>query len=181
MAIHNPPQYRYSLFRPWDKRALKFIKEIAHSKNYPQVLGTNDEKIQFLTMLIRTQKALHGWRKLLIDTLKQVKNDHAIDTKKLIEKYPPESVSKNTPAWVTYKEDKIVSNFIDKLATKKIDFLGTDQERAEFILRFILEQLTHDWEWSIMMIWEMLGKDTQISLEKLNQEMRNFDYLKLFA
>ncbi len=180
MTIHSPPQYRYSLFKPWDKEAFTLIKEIARTRNYPRILGTKEDKNQFLIMLIRTQKAMHDWRQFLVDTMDQVKKIGVIDTKFLNKKYPSESVKKGTPTWVTYKEDKIVSGFIDGLARKKIDFVGTEQEISEFTMRFILGQLGHDWKWTIMMIWEMLGNKNKISVKELNKEMKNFDYLKLF-
>lgn len=180
MAIHNPPQYRYSLFEQWDKDAFALVKEIAETQNYPQITGTKEERDKFLVMLIRTQKSLHGWRQFLIDVLDQVRKTNTIDTKELLDKYPPESVGKDKPAWVTYEGDEIVSNFIDGLASKKVDFEGTDEEIAEFILRFILGQLGHDWEQTIMMIWEMLGDDNKLSVRSLNKEMENFDYLGLF-
>lgn len=180
MAIDNPPQYRYSLFEQWDKEAFALIKEIVETKNYPQITGTKEEKDKFLVMLIRTQKSLHGWRQFLIDILDQVRKTNAIDAKELLDKYPPQSVGKDKPAWVTYEEDEIVNNFIDELASKKVDFEGTDGEIAEFVLRFILGQLGHDWEQTMMMIWEMLGDDNKLSVSSLNEEMRNFDYLGLF-
>jgi len=180
MAIKYPPQYRYSLFEAWDKKTFELITKIAKTKNYPKVLGSKKDKNQFLITLIRTQKALHDWRDFLIDTFDQIKRNNAIDTPTLNKKYPPSSISKEKPEWVTYEEDRIVSDFIDDLETKKIDFLGSDQELAEFVVRFTLGQLGHDWEWTIMMIWEMLGKEDSLSLEELNQEMKNFDYLNLF-
>lgn len=180
MTIHKIPQYRYALFKPWDKEAFALIKKIAKTKKYPKIIGSKEDKNQFLIMLIRTQKSLHGWRKFLADTLEQVKKTNSIDTKSTIKKYPPESIKRDTPAWITYKEDRIVSDFIDKLATEKVDFLGSDKEISEFTLRFILGQLSHDWEWTIMMIWEMFGNKKQLSVKELNKEMRNFDYLKLF-
>lgn len=180
MAIHNPPQYRYSLFDDWDKDAFALIKEIGKTKKYPSILGTSQDKNQLLITLIRTQKALHDWRALLEDTVEQIRIKNVIDTPALIKKYPPESIGKDAPAWVTYEEDRIVSNFIDQLADKKVSFVGTDEEIAEFILRFILGQLGHDWEQTIMMIWEMLGDENKIEIKQLNNEMKNFDYLKLF-
>lgn len=62
MAIHNPPKYRYALFNPWDKKTFYIIKEIAKKKNYPGISGSREDKNQFLTMLISTQKSLHGWK-----------------------------------------------------------------------------------------------------------------------
>lgn len=77
--------------------------------------------------------------------------------------------------------DKIVNDFIDDLETKKIIFEGTNKEISEFVMRFILEQLGHDWEQTIMMIWEILGDKSTLNLKELNQEMKNFDYLNLFG
>lgn len=178
--LHNPPFYRYSLFEQRDKEAFNQIKEIGRTKNYPKINGSSDNKNQFLITLIRTQKALHDWRDMLVDVLKQIKDTNSINTPYLNKKYPPVSIGKNKPDWVTYKEDKIVSDFIDGLETRKLIFQGNDKEIAEFVIRFILGQLGHDWEQTIMMIWEMLGDKNILSLKELNQEMKNFDYLKLF-
>lgn len=179
MTIHYPPHYRYALYEAWDKEAFEFIKQIAKTKKYPRISGTHDDKNQFLIMLIRTQKSLHEWRQFLSDTLDQARGG-VINTKFLNQKYPPDSISKDIPAWVTYEEDRLVSDFIDELETRKIDFQGTDDEISEFVVRFILGQLGHDWESTIIMIWEMLGDSDKLNIKELNQEMRNFDYLKLF-
>jgi hypothetical protein len=68
---------------------------------------------------------------------------------------------------VTYEEDEIVDNFINELSTKKVNFIGSDKEIAEFVLRFTLGQLGHDWEQTIMMIWEMLGEGDKLSVRRL--------------
>lgn len=180
MALNNPPQYRYSLFEEWDKHAYTFISEKGKTKDFPRVKGDQKEKNHFLITLIRTQKSLHDWRDFLKDTLGQIETDNIIDTKFLNEKYPPESIGKDIPDWVTYKEDKIVNDFIDELGTKEVDFVGTGEEMSEFILRFILGQLGHDWEYTIFMIWEMLGEKNSLNLKTLNNEMKNFDYMGLF-
>ena len=181
MAVHYPPQYRYSLFEQWDKDAFALIKEIARTEDYPKIIGSKEEKSKFLITLIRTQKSLHGWRQYLIDILAQIKGNNTIDTKILLNKYPPDSVAKQKPAWVTYEEDEIVNNFIDELASRKVEFIGTDKEIAEFILRFTLGQLGHDWEQTILMVWEVLGDENKLSVSNLNKEMKNFDYMGLFG
>lgn len=178
--LHNPPFYRYSLFEKWDKKAFFQLKKIASAKKYPKIIGTTSDKNQFLIILIRTQKSLRDWRDLPKDIMRQIKENNAIDTHLLNIKYPPESIAKDVPEWVTYEEDKIVNDFIDSLATRKLIFQGNDKEMAEFIIRFILGQLGHDWEQTIIMIWEVLGDRNTLSLKELNQELKNFDYLKLF-
>ena len=178
--LHNPPYYRYSLFKQWDKEAFNQLKEIGKTKYYPKIIGTTADKNKFLITVIRTQKSLHDWRNLLKDVLKQVEENNIINTSLLNKKYPPESIGKDIPAWVTYEGDKIVNDFIDELGSREVNFIGTDHEIAEFIIRFILGQLGHDWEQTIMMIWEMFEDKKELSLKELNQEMKNFDYLKLF-
>ena len=178
--LHNPPYYRYSLFEQWDKDTFNQLKKIGKTKYYPKISGSTKDKNQFLITLIRTQKSLDDWRKMLIDIMDQIKSTGKIDTHLLIHTYPQESISRDRPAWVTYEEDKIVSDFINKLGTRHITFRGSDKELSEFVIRFILGQLGHDWEQTIMMIWEILGDENIISVKKLNEEMRNFDYMKLF-
>lgn len=180
MPLSSPPQYRYSLFEEWDRYAFSFIQNIGKTKKYPHITGNTDEKNQFLTTLIRTQKSLHDWRDLLKDTLKQIETDNSVNTKLLNQKYPIESIGKEIPDWVTYKEDKIVNDFINELETREINFLGSDTEMAEFVLRFILGQLGHDWEQTILMIWEMLGAEATLNLHELNNELKSFDYIGLF-
>lgn len=181
MVLHDPPYYRYSFEKPWDIKIIGVIKAIAKRKAYPKILGTQDDRNKYLVTLIRTQKSLNDWRDFLKDSLDQIQEEGSIDAVKLIRKYPPESISKKTPAWVTYPPDKIVSDFIDELSTRSVDFVGTNEEIAEFILRFILGQFGHDWESTILMIWEMLGDGNTLNIHDLNNEMKNFDYLGLFS
>lgn len=181
MAIHDPPYYRYLLPQPWDKETFTFIATMARSKKFPRLTGTDSDKNKYLVMLLRTQKSNHDWRDFLKVTLTQIKESGTIDTASLINKYPADSITKEVPAWVTYPEDKIVSNFIDVLATKEIKFIGSDEEMGEFILRFIFGQLGLDWESTILMIWEMLGDGDTLHVNALNNEMKNFDYLGIFT
>jgi hypothetical protein len=53
-------------------------------------------------------------------------------------------------------------------------------EVTEFILRFILGQLGHDWESTILMVWEMLGDSDTLVVKELNEEMKKFDYCGVF-
>lgn len=180
MAIHNPPQYRYSLFEQWDKDTFALIRQIAKTGKYPSINGSQEDRNQFLTALVRTQKSLHDWRDFPRDVISQIQKNHQIDIIGLNKKYPPERIAKDMPAWVTYEEDKIVSNFIDELETRKVNFIGADEEIVEFILRFILGQLGHDWGQTIFMIYEMLGGGDELLVKDLNQELKGFDYCKLF-
>jgi hypothetical protein len=180
MSIHTPPFYRYPLFDPWDKEAFEFFKIVGENQNYPSLIGSSEDANKYLIALIRTQKALHDYRSILMDTITQVKETGAIDTALLHAKYPPESISTEIPAWVTYKGDRIVNDFIDSLADRRIKFVGTNEEISEFILRFILGQLGHDWESTILMLWENLGDSDTLVVKELNEEMKKFDYCKLF-
>lgn len=180
MPIHSPPFYRYPLFDPWDKEAFEFFKTVGQSESYPTLKGSSEDKNEYLIALIRTQKALHDYRSILMETITQVKETGAIDTAMLNAKYPPENISTEIPAWVTYKGDRIVNDFIDGLIHRKIQFIGSDVEVTEFILRFILGQLGQDWESTILMVWEMLGDGNTLVVKDLNEEMKKFDYCGVF-
>ena len=180
MVIHNPPIYRYPLSDDWDKDTFELIKELASKKKYPEIIGEEDDINQFLITLIRTQKSLHDWRDFLKEAMEQVKTNGNIITKELNQKYPPESISKEVPGWVTYEDDKIANDFIDVLESRKIQFKGENSEIGEFVLRFILGQLGSDWVQTVEVVWEMLGDKNIISVKDLNNEFRNLDYCHLF-
>lgn len=84
------------------------MKELGSKRAYPTLIGSERDINKYLIALIRTQKSLHDYRPILKDTLDQIKLSGSIDTKVLHEKYPPESISHEIPAWVTYTGDKIV-------------------------------------------------------------------------
>lgn len=84
------------------------MKELGSKGAYPKLIGSESDINKYLIALIRTQKSLHDYRPILKDTLDQIKLSGSIDTKVLHEKYPPESISHEIPAWVTYTGDKIV-------------------------------------------------------------------------
>ena len=179
MALSNPPKYRYPLNDQWDKDTFELIKSIGISKQLPRIIGSQSDIDLFLKTLIRTQKALHDWRQMPVDIVDQIRKDNTISPTLLNEKYPPESIGKDVPAWVTYHEDRTVSGFIDDLNTRQLNFIGSNYDASEFVTRFLLGQLGNDWEFTIFMIWEMLGDDKEIKLKDLNKELRNFDYCKL--
>lgn len=173
------PQYRYSLFEAWDRKAFRLLKKLG-KKNLIKLIGNQAEINQFIITLIRSQKAFQGWRNFLKEVLSQVKENNSIDVRVLNKKYPSKCIKKGLVKWATYKEDKIVSSFLDQLAIKEIRFIGSEKEKVEFVLRFILGQLGHDWEQTILMIWEIVGKRDEIKISRLNKEFRNFDYLGIF-
>ena len=146
----------------------------------PTVQGSTQDKDKYLIALIRTQKSLHDYRPILKDTLEQIKKANNIDAMLIQTKYPPDSVSRETPAWVTYKGDTIVNDFIDSLSVRTITFVGSETEMGEFVLRFILSQLGHDWESAILMVWEMLGEGNTLVMRELNEELKKFDYCGVF-
>lgn len=178
--LSNPPRYRYGLFDSWDAKAFEFIQTIARKKDLPAIIGDEQAINQCIITLIRTQKSLHGWRSFLKAILNQIKRSNSVNVAKLNAQYPPDAIDTMMPAWVTYKEDRIVSAFMDELGKRKISFIGTRREKSEFVIRFILGQLAHDWEQTIMMIWEVLGRKNAIRINSLNKELRNFDYCRLF-
>ena len=109
------------------------IKGLAKSNNYPKIYGSQEDINQFLTTLIRTQKSLHDWRDFPKKLIEQIRYHNQINTVSLNKKYPPEIITKDVPEWATYEEDKIVSNFIDELGIKQIQYLGTRREIAELV------------------------------------------------
>ena len=114
------------------------------------------------------------------DTFEQIKKSGSIDAATWIRKYASVDTGNEEPAWATYPGDKIVSKFMDEIATRNVAFVGTESEFGEFIFRYALGQLSNDWESTILMIWEMLGDGTTLNVKDLNNEMKHFDYLKIF-
>lgn len=178
--MNYPPKYRYLLPDDIDREMFEYIKNEGKNKDHFKLDGSEEDKNKFLILLIRTQKSLHDWRAIWIDILNEVKKNNIVDVRSLINKYPEDSIGDDVPDWVTYEGDRIVNDFIDELKTRKISFIGSEKEMIEFILRFWLAQLGSCWESSIMMIWEMLGDDSEISLLELNNELKGFDPLGIF-
>jgi len=66
-----------------------------------------------------------------MDILKQVKETNTIDTILLNKKYPPESISKDIPAWVTYEGDKSTLNLKElNQEMKNFDYLNLFGEKT---------------------------------------------------
>ncbi|MCL4531217.1 MAG: hypothetical protein M1282_17655, partial [Chloroflexi bacterium] len=86
MALHNPPEYRYSLFTLWDRKAFKLLKKIGKRRRFPRLVGDPEIRDKFLRALIRSQKSLHGWRGFLKAVLLEIEKAGAVDMSLLVKK-----------------------------------------------------------------------------------------------
>ncbi len=171
-----PPRHRYPLYNKWDKDCYNLIAKLVRKKQVPEVLGTKEEINQFLKLLIQSQK-MHDWRKFLKIVLKSISSKQIDIPKILKHKF---QVPKDYEKWVVYKEHVEITDFLDSLRKKQIQFIGSSKEIIEFILRFILAQLLLDWKSSIHAIKEVMGKRSKIKLKFLNKILSEFDYTNVF-
>lgn len=171
-----PPKYRSPLYDKWDKDCYKLIVRLAHQKSSPKILGTKEEINQFLKLLIQSQK-MDNWRKFLRIVLKFISTKQINISEILKLKF---RIPKGYDRWVVYREDREVSDFIDKLGKRQLQFLGSDKEIVEFTLRFTLAQLLLDWRSSLYALKEIIGKKSKIKLKSLNKVLSEFDYTEVF-
>ncbi len=171
-----PPRHRYPLYNKWDKDCYNLVAKLVRKKQVPEVLGSKEEISQFLKLLIQSQK-MHDWRKFLKIVLKSVSSKQINIPKILDYEF---KVPKGYEKWVVYKEHVEITDFLDSLRKRQIQFIGSDKEIVEFILRFILAQLLLDWKGSLYVMKEIIDKKSKIKLNSLNKILSEFDYTNVF-
>lgn len=171
-----PPKYRYPLYDKWDKDCYQLIVKLARQKQIPKILGTKEEINEFLKLLIQSQK-MDDWRKFFRVVLKSI-SSRQIDIPKILEQ--KFQIPKGYERWVVFREDKEISDFLDKFNKRRLQFIGSDKEIVEFILRFILAQLLLDWKSSLYALKEIIGGNSKIKLKSLNKVLSEFDYTNVF-
>ena len=170
------PKYRYPLYKKWDKDCYKLIARFSSQKQIPTIFGTKKEINEFLKSLIQSQK-MDNWRKFFRTVLKSI-SSRQIDVPKILkQKFP---IPKGYEKWVVFREDREVSDFLDNLEKRQLQFMGSNKEIFEFILRFILTQLLLDWKSSLYALKETIGKNSRIRLKSLNKVLSEFDYTNVF-
>lgn len=171
-----PPKYRYPLYDKWDKDCYKLIVKLAHQKQIPKILGTKEDINEFLKLLIQSQK-MDNWRKFFRIVLKPVSSKQIVIPRILKQKF---QIPKGYKRWVVFREDREVSDFLDNFEKRRLQFIGSDKEIVEFILRFILTQLLLDWKSSLHALKKFIGKNSKIKLKSLNKVLSEFDYTDVF-
>jgi hypothetical protein len=171
-----PPKYRYPLYDKWDKDCYKLIVKLSRQKQTPKILGTKEEINEFLKLLIQSQK-MDDWRKFFRIVLKSISLKQ-IDVPKILKQ--EFQIPKGYERWVVFREDREVSDFLDKFSKKRLQFIGSNKEIVEFILKFILAQLLLDWKSSLYALKETIGRNSKIKLKSLNNVLSEFDYTHVF-
>ncbi len=171
-----PPKYRYPFYKKWDKDCYKLIVKLTNSKQIPEILGDKEGINRFLRILIQSQK-MHDWRKFLKIVLKSISSKQINVSKILKQEF---KIPKGYEKWVVYREHIEITDFLDALGRKQIQFIGNKREITEFILRFILAQLLLDWKSSIYAVKEVIGKKSTVKLKSLNNVLSEFDYTNIF-
>jgi len=171
-----PPKYRYPLYDKWDRDCYKLVVKLAHQKQIPKILGTKDKMNEFLRLLVQSQK-MDNWRNFLRIILKSLSSKQIDIPKILKQKF---RIPKGYENWVVRREHRELSNFLDRFGKEQLQFIGSDKETVEFILRFTLAQQLLDWKGSLLAIKEVIDGKSQVTLKSLNKVLSEFDYTNVF-
>jgi len=64
---------------------------------------------------------------------------------------------------------------------KEIDFIGSDKEFFEFILRFSLSQFLSFWQGPMLQMLITIKDLENVKLKELNDQLKIWDYTKIFS
>lgn len=167
-------KYFYPLYKPQDKVLFKLLFDSAQSNQFPEIIGTDEELIQFIKLLITSQK-MKDYRKFW-DTIIKSYQLNKFDLEKLIEFGNTLEITKGIDkSWAIFKQDKEISILIDQLSDSKTSKFKNRELAGEFITRFILTQLLQDWRGPLMATCITILESEEINFKQLNNLLKIWD------
>lgn len=173
------PEWQYPLYEESDEEAYKLLEKIGKSREFPQLVGSDKEINQFLKLLIASQK-MEEWRKFQDLVLEELEKDK-INVSAVLEKGQEIEIPEgNVDSWAIFIQDKRICELIDKFRDSKIEFQGSEEEKSEFIVRFLLSQLLMGWRAPLMAVLVNCLEKERPKVSELNSLLSNWDYSDIF-
>jgi hypothetical protein len=170
------PEWQYPLYEKSDRVAYKALRNLGKSKIYPEITGTRNETNEFLRLLIIGQKS-RDYRTLRDIVTNEIRKNE-IDAPKIL-RMGRAALQNADESWAIFTQDKRICEMIGSLSSRKVEFSGNDREIIEFSARFMLSQMLQDWRGPLMAVLIECRKK-KISLRKLNNLLKLWDYTKIF-
>jgi hypothetical protein len=174
------PEWQYPLYKESDKVVYILLEKLGKSKKYPKLVGSNDEINKFLKLLILSQK-MKDYRKFRDIALNEFKKEEANIPKILDESKDLEIHGGVDESWAIFIQDKRLCELMDDFQDANIEFIGTNNEVSEFLVRFLLSQLLQDWRGPLMAVLLECLQYKKIKLSKLNNLLKIWDYTNIFT
>jgi len=173
------PEWQYPLYKESDKIAYSILENLGKSKKYPKLIGSKEEINDFLKLLLLSQK-IKDYRKFRDIALNEFKKKE-VNIPKILNKSKnlkiPIGIDKS---WAIFIQDKRICELIDNFQDTEIEFIGTNDEIVEFVVRFLLSQLLQDWRGLLMAVLLECLENKRVKISKLNNLLKIRDYTKIF-
>jgi hypothetical protein len=176
--MNRPPEYFYPLYGNWERNAYAILKKRADELEKMEVKTDQYATNLFFKSLIKSQKS-KNWKPFLQVVCTQQEMGK-LDVPALNEKAQRLEYKKGIDTWAVFTGDKRLCTLVDKTRNRKIQYVGTKNELAEFVIRYVLSQLLQDWRGPNMMLLVESSKSKRVKIPKLNRLLSKWDFTRRF-
>ena len=178
LIMKKIPEWQYPFWNKWNKDFYMFLVKLA-KRPHPKIISTKNERNQFLKILFSSQK-MKDYR-AFFNTLIEEFQKKEFDISKIIDKSKYLEIPEGKLDWAIWQTDRRICEYIDEIRYKEIDFLGSDKEFFEFILRFSLSQFLSFWQGPMLHMLVTIKDVKKIRLKELNDQLKIWDYTEVFS
>ncbi len=155
------------------------LVRVVQKRTKVQVIGTTKDVDRFTKLLIVSTK-MKKWRTFILPIVRMLKKG-VLHLPNLILRGNKLTLRKGIDrSWAIYTQDERLCLALDKVAAKKVHYIGTARELVEFICRFLLTELLQDWRGPKMMLATESVKRKSVRLERLNALLALWDFTSIF-
>lgn len=178
--MKKQPEWLYPLYKTSDKKVFDLMLRLGNKTIRPKVIGSQKDISEFIKLLVVTQK-MKKYRIFRDIVLTDLKKQNTLNLPLLNTRGRNLEIPKGVDkSWAIFIQDKQLCLLIDKLNLKKVDYVGTKSDVLEFVARFLLTQLLQDWRGPKMMIVIESLKNKKISIKRINQLLKYWDFTNEF-
>jgi len=160
----------------WYSQCYENIARLVRSRNLPSITGNPADINAFIANLILNQRG-RDWVRLFgfvldelsIGTISSEKINMMIRSRQSDPAVRPEIIQ--TPG---------LGNALLTFERSPVTFTGTGDEAVEFILRFLLSQISGQWHGALRTVMQKCMASRAVKLSELNKVLEVWDYTRLF-
>jgi len=176
------PEWQYPLYKESDRLAYSVLEKLGRSKNYPKLVGTEENIKSFLKLLLISQK-MKDYRKFRGIVLSELKKNEVdeVDIPKILDQGKTIEITRGVDkSWAVFIQDNRICELIDEFNDSNTEFQGSNDKTVEFIVRFLLSQLLQDWRGPLMAVLLQCLEFENVRVSELNELLKIWDYTKIF-
>ncbi len=162
----------YPLYKQSDKKAYNVLKG-----HVGKIIVKDNVNIDELIKTILISQCYYNYRKIRDRIIEELDRNNRINSSNILKTVETVDID---CSWAVFRQDKEICDMCKKLKGKDVMYDGNNYTYSEFIIRFLLTQLMHDWRGPLIYVLKTSLENKRVNVPLLNAYLALWDFTNIF-